>query len=267
MVPRRPRPGACAIRQSPDAGLDVRAGQRTGALRVLLLRVGDDGRGARVAMLVHVLDDAGKQARGIVGAKGPRGVPVADDLAKVGHVGEHGEVPEVFLLRLHFGAVDRQVDAAEEAHVEARRRDDDVGVELGAAREDDAVGDDFGDGVGYDGGAAAVEALEVVVVGAQAEALLPGFVGWLEVRVQGEVGRELLLGFFTDKSRGALGEVDAEVVEEDGNEGVLVACGGVLVSRGVEFQVKCTLTLPSEDERLRQYALPQRRDRVVSWLW
>jgi hypothetical protein len=232
MISRRPRPGACTVRQSPDPGLDIRAGQRTGALRVLLLSVGDDGRGARVAVLVHVLDDAREQARGVVGAEGPRGVPVADDLAEVGHVGEHGKVPEVFLLRLDFGAVDGQVDAAEEAHVEARRRDDDVGVELGAAREDDAVGDDFGDCVGYDGGTAAVEALEVVVVGAQAEALLPGVVGRLEVRVQGEVGGELLLGFFADKGRGALGEVDAEVVEENGNESVLVACSGVLVSRG-----------------------------------
>jgi hypothetical protein len=217
-------------------------------------------------VLVHVLDDTSKQARGVVRAEGPRRIPVADNLAEVGHVGEHGEVPEVFLLRRDFGAVDGQVDPAEEAHVEARCRDDDVGVELGAAREDDAVGDDLADCVCDDGGAAAVEALEVVVVWAQAEALLPGVVGWLEVRVQGEVGGELLLGFFADKSRGALREVDAKVVEQDGNEGVLVACGGMLVSRGVEGQVKCTLTLPSKDKRLRQYALPQRRDRVVSWL-
>jgi hypothetical protein len=170
-----------------------------------------------------MLDNADKQVGGNVAAECPAVVPVADDVTEVGDRGEHGHAPEILVWDVDGRAVDAEVHAAEEAHLQARGCDDDVCVEGVAGGELDAVGSDGFDGVGYDGCAAAVEAAEVVAVGAEAEALGPGVVARLEVWVDGEVGGELALGFGAEEVGRARGEVDAEVVEDDGEEGVLEA--------------------------------------------
>ena len=108
-------------------------------------------------------------------------------MAHVGDVGEHGEAPHVFVWNIDFLTVNGQIDTAEEAKVETRGCDDDVGVQLLARVQQNAVADDGLDGVCDDRRVPAVEALEEVAVRAQAKALFPGIVARLKVWVDGEV--------------------------------------------------------------------------------
>lgn len=127
---------------------------------------------------------------------------------------------DVYLL-----AVDAHVDTAEETHVEARGSNNDISVEFVSAVEFDAVGNNALDGVGDDVCFSAAEGFEVVAVGTEAHALLPRVVAGFEVRVNGEIGGQLLSGFL-DEEVGCEGrEPDAEFVEEDGDEGEHEAWG------------------------------------------
>lgn len=223
-LPRRPRPRVPAVGHLAQTAPDIGTAERADALRILLFLFRDGGNRSRVAVLVHVLDDAREEARGHVGAERPRGVPVADNLAHVGHVGQHGEAPHVLFGDIDGLAVDGEVNAAQEAQVQPRGGDDDVGVKLLAGVEEDAIADDALDGVGDNAGTPAVETLEEVAVRAQAQTLLPRVVPGLEVWVDGEVRGQLFLGGAADERGRAVGEVDAEVVEEDGYERELEAC-------------------------------------------
>ena len=77
--------------------------------------------------------------------------------------------------------------------VEAGRGDDDVGLELGARLQPDAVLGERLDLVGDDRGAPAADRLEQVAVGHQAHALVPRVVARAEVGVDVVAGRELAL--------------------------------------------------------------------------
>lgn len=172
-----------------------------------------------------MLDNSSKEARCGVAAKRPRSVPVPDNLPKIGNIGQHAEAPEVLGRDIDFLAVDAQIDAAKETQVEACGGDDDVCVEFLAAVKLDAVRDDGFDGVGDDLGAPGGEALEEVAVRTQAETLLPGVVGRLKMRVQGDVWGELFARLAADEVGGARGEIGAEVVQEGCTDNVLEAWG------------------------------------------
>lgn len=130
ILPWRPWPAVTTLGHLVQTLLHIGATQRTDALRIPPILGRDGGDGSAVVVLVHVLDDAREEPARRVAAECPRGVPVPDDLAHVGHVGEHGEAPHVFVWYVYCFAVHGEVDAAQEPQVEPRGRDDDVGVEL-----------------------------------------------------------------------------------------------------------------------------------------
>ena len=69
----------------------------------------------------------------------PRGVGVADREGQVRDAAQHHALVAHRLGELDRAAVDRELDAAERQQVQAGRGDDQVGLELGAGREPQAV--------------------------------------------------------------------------------------------------------------------------------
>ena len=85
-------------------------------------------------MLEQPTDEIGNQ----VGPQGPAGPEVAEHPGQVGHAGEHHSPVGDRVGEVQRLAVDDEVDVAQHADVEARGRNDDVGVELLAGFEQDA---------------------------------------------------------------------------------------------------------------------------------
>ncbi len=178
---------------------------------------------ARHAAGSHVAQDATDQQRARIRAQRPARIRVAHQEEGVGQVLHHGGFPEELVAGPHDGAVHGDLGAAGEEHLEPRRRDDHVGLEFLARRQDDAPGGHGLDRVGDDGASAGAQGGEEVAVRAHAEALSPRVVGRLEMGVVWDRGGELFYGRFLDGCSGESGVGHAPLDDEDALEDVLPA--------------------------------------------
>ncbi len=145
-----------------------------------------------VPVCCHVVQEAAGVGGDQVGAKRPRRIHVPERRREVGHVGI-GEP----LVRPRVGEVDRftvdgEVDLAERHHLQAGRRDDDVGLEVVARLQLDPGLGERDDPIGDDRHGACLDRLEQVAVGHEAETLIPRRVARREVRVDVVLGPERL---------------------------------------------------------------------------
>src|SRR5215510_16597743 len=83
------------------------------------------------------------------GAQGPAGPEIPEHPGKVGDAREHHPPVGDRIGKSQLLAVDGKVDVAEHADIEARRGNDDLGVELLSAFEQDALGLEPFDLAGY----------------------------------------------------------------------------------------------------------------------
>jgi hypothetical protein len=139
-------------------------------------------------VLAHVREHAADELRHEVGLQRPGGVRVADGEREVRHAAEHHALVGEVLGQVHGHPVHGQLDAAERLQVEAGRGDDDVGFEVLARRELDAVGREALDPVGDHRRLPLAQHPEQVAVRHQAQALVPRTVRRLEVQVDVEPG-------------------------------------------------------------------------------
>lgn len=161
---------------------------------------------AVVAEGVHVLDQLTEVAGDDPDLQGPRRGGVADRDGQVGQARQQGAAVGNGVGDGNGLAVDVEIDPAEEPHVQARRRDDEVGVEVVAGLErDPGLGEPL-DPVGDDGGAAVAQRGEEVAVGAEAQALIPRLVRRVEVGVHGIALRQGLGVGLPDECAGGLRE-------------------------------------------------------------
>lgn len=97
-------------------------------------------------------------------------------------------MPHVLAWDVDFLAVHGEVDSSKEPQIKSCSGDDNVGIQLLATVEQDAIADHILDGICNNTRTIAVQALEEVTVGAQAKSLLPRVVARLEVRINRKVG-------------------------------------------------------------------------------
>lgn len=165
-----------------------------------------------------MLQQTRNQQGGGVCAERPRGVGVANDKRRVGQILQHGALPHELVAGLDGLAVDAQPRPARKLHLQPRRRDDDVGLDLLPGLQRDAVRGDGLDVARGDVRLALVQAAEEVAVGAHAHALLPRVVGGLEVRVVRDVLGQLLGCAGAHEAARGFGEHAAEGEEEEGQD-------------------------------------------------
>ena len=96
-------------------------------------------RAVRVAVRVHVVEQAAHVLAGEVALERPRGVRVAERQRQVGHAAEHHALVAHRLGEVDVAAVDGDLHAAERQQVQAGRGDDQVGLELGAGAQPEPV--------------------------------------------------------------------------------------------------------------------------------
>ena len=139
------------------------------------------------AGLLHVVEQPADEVGDQVDAQRPAGAEIAEHPDHVGHAGEHHAAIGDGVGEVERLAVDREVDVAQHAEVEAGRGDDDVGLELLAGLQQDALLGEAVDLVGDDGGLAGLDALEQVAVRNEGDALPPRPVA------RREVGRDVVV--------------------------------------------------------------------------
>ncbi len=133
--------------------------------------------------LVHMLDQPADEARGEFAFQGPGGIGVAAGGGEIGYAVEHHAFVEQGLRRLDWRAIDDKVDAAEQLYPQPGRGNDDVGLDLCAGGQFDAMLRKRLDPVGDDRSAPGTHRLEQIAVGHQAKPLIPRIVGWREMRL------------------------------------------------------------------------------------
>ena len=89
------------------------------------------GDADRVAVLVHVVEEAADELRCDFGLQRPGRVRVADAEREIGHVGGHHPLVGHLPGEVDLGAIDSDLRATEELEIEAGRGNDQVGIELG----------------------------------------------------------------------------------------------------------------------------------------
>src|SRR6185503_11258137 len=129
-------------------------------------------------------DEIGNQ----VGAQGPTGPEIPEHPGKVGDAREHHSPVGDRIGKSQLLAVDKEVDVAEHANVEARRGNDNLGVELLSGFEQDTRGLEPFDLVGYHRCLAASDALEQIGIRNEGDALSPGAITGREVRLDVVIG-------------------------------------------------------------------------------
>lgn len=212
--PRPPRPPRPRPRQLPLPPLHIRTTQIQHRHHAHTPRVLAPRHRGRRALLPHQLQQPTDHLRRGVRAQRPGRLRVADHGGEVGHVLQHDALPEELLREVDFSAVDGDGRAAADLDFQARGGDDEVRGEEIARVHFYARGGDALDGAGDDVRRAGAQGLEELGVWVEAEALFPGVVARVEVRVVRDVLREALLGFFTDEVPGGVGEAPAEIDEE-----------------------------------------------------
>ena len=125
------------------------------------------------ALLLHVRQQAADEIRHQIGAQRPAGAEIAEHPDQVRHAGEHHAAIGDGIGEIQRLAVDRKRDVAEHAEIEPGRGDDDVGLELVAGFQENALFGEAVDLVGDDRGLAALDALEQVGIGNEGDALPP----------------------------------------------------------------------------------------------
>ena len=122
----------------------------------------------------------------------PRRVGVAERGGEIRHAAEHHAFVAHRLGEIDARAVDAQLEAAEELHLQAGRGHDDVGCEFLARFQLDAALREALDVIGDDRHAPGIDFAEQIAVRHEAEPLVPGIVARREMRRDIVVRSELL---------------------------------------------------------------------------
>jgi len=134
-----------------------------------------------------VLVEVGQQAAQVIAnqidLQRPRRVRVADGEGEVRHSGEHQALVGQAAGQVHRRAVDREGDAAEGEQLQPGGGDDDVGGQLAARLQQDAVLGEPDDPVGDHRRLTLPDGPEQVGVGHRAHPLVPRVVGRVEMGV------------------------------------------------------------------------------------
>src|SRR5258708_1181647 len=154
------------------------------------------------AGLLHMIEQLADEVGDQVDAQRPAGAEIAEHPDQIRHAGEHHAAIGHGIGEIQLLAVDREFDVAVGREVEAGRGDDDVGFQLVAGFQQNALLGEAVDLVGDDRGLAGLDALEQVAIGDEGDALPPRPVRWREVGgdvvILAEIGldrgQQILLG-------------------------------------------------------------------------
>lgn len=127
---------------------------------------------------------------------------------------DHDAFPEELLRDVDSAVVDGDGGSAADLEFQAGGRDDEVRGEELPGVHFYARGGDALDGAGGDVRLAGAEGLEEFRVGVETEALFPGVVARVEMRIMRDILGEALLRFFPDQVPSGVREAAAEIDEE-----------------------------------------------------
>ena len=119
-----------------------------------------------------MIQKTANEGRSQICAQCPRSVGVAYAESEVGNVAQHRPFVNEAVARIDRRAIDRELYGAQSQHLQTSGGDDDVGIELLAGLQADAMLGKGIDLVGNDRGASCADGLEQVGVGNQAQALI-----------------------------------------------------------------------------------------------
>ncbi len=202
--------------------LEVAGGQRRRGIR------GDGGiavvrRAVGIALAIHLVEDAAEIFGGEIRLQGPRRVGIAESRRQVRHIGKHHALVAQGLAQIGRHAVDHDLRAAHQLHLQPGGGDDDVGRELLAGAQLEPLLGEALDLVGDHGGLAGADRLEEIAVGHQAEPLVPRIVARGEMLLDVDVRPEFGFRHPDDHLLGAFGFAPRGVVEIHLQQDVLPA--------------------------------------------
>ena len=180
-----------------------------------------------VATGIHVREQPADVLAHQVRLQRPRRVGVADGEREVRHAAQHHALVGHRVGEVDSAAVDGQLDATQGEQLQAGGGHHDVGLELFAGFQPQAVLREGRDPAGDHRGPLVPDGAEQVAVRHQAQALVPGVVDRLEMRVDLVPGRQLLDRHAADPVSHHLRPALAELVDQRGDEHVLPPDEGV----------------------------------------
>ena len=138
-------------------------------------------------MPIHVAQKPADIFAGKIGFQRPGCIRVAEGGGEIRHAAEHHPLVAHCRGQIYARTVDADLETAEQLHLQARRGDDDVGLEFLTRLQPYSILREALDMIGDDRHAPGVDLAEEIAVRHEAETLIPGIVA------RREMGRDVVV--------------------------------------------------------------------------